>query len=142
MNFLAGVAWADKKAGFGGEVLSGQTVNNQSDNELLGGGSNTLNLAIGAFGGDFEGAATDLAIGGKTLIGDAGIDGHVKRLAAVGTLDGGELFHGTSVGLRSESANQASLNRGEAFDRWKRSPDRQPVTAVFMVRIYRRSQRG
>jgi hypothetical protein len=54
---------------------------------------NTQDFAGLAFGYNLKRAATDLAIGGKPLVGDAGVDGDFKALAAKGALDGFGNFH-------------------------------------------------
>ena len=44
----------------------------------LGSGRNVQDFTIGAFRSDLEWSAADFAIGGEALVGDAGIDGHIK----------------------------------------------------------------
>jgi hypothetical protein len=54
---------------------------------------NAQHLAGFALGKDFEWSAADLAIGGKALRWDAGIDHQLKALAAERALDGLVDFH-------------------------------------------------
>jgi hypothetical protein len=54
---------------------------------------NTQDFAGLAFGNDLKWPATDLAIGGKPLVSNAGVDGNFKALAAKGTLDRFGNFH-------------------------------------------------
>jgi hypothetical protein len=79
---------------------------NQCDSESFTGHREAQNFAIFAFDRDLERPATDFAIGREPLVGDAHIDGHIERLAAVRTLDGGELFHEGILRPRGQSAKR------------------------------------
>jgi len=57
-------------------------------------------FAIATFNFDFNRPATNLAISGKALIANTGINRHVKCLAAKWALNGCKIFHGQNlVGL-------------------------------------------
>ncbi len=51
------------------------------------------NLPWFALGEHIEGAATNLAVGGEPLAGDARVENEIKLLAAIRTLDGCGTFH-------------------------------------------------
>jgi len=68
------------------------------------------NFARLAFGNDLEGAAANLAIGGKALAGHTGVHHRFKRLAAIGALNGLKNFH--SLNLRRQRLDAIQNSRG------------------------------
>lgn len=56
-------------------------------------------------GHDLEWAAANFTIRSKSLAVQAGINGHLARLSAVGTLNIGKLFHAAILTIQGQSAN-------------------------------------
>jgi hypothetical protein len=73
--------------------------------DSAGGYIQVQNLAARAPGDDFDGTATDLAVGGKALICQARVHRHLKPLAAIRALNVHKFFHGTSLTEEPDRAN-------------------------------------